>query len=341
MSLALKAAAVVGLAASLLALYAILSGPGGTPLAFAEVALKLRDARTLSFDEVVTLHDGTTSAGRNYFMVPGKHRHEMQQHGDAGFVVMDFTAGKLLAVSTTRKTAFVSPIHGKTERDFAGKMIDDIRSLDEKGARSLGEKEIDGVRAKGFETDSEIRKTTVWADSKTGDPLRIEVVLKRAPGGPAKDVMTNFKLDEPLDPALFGLVPPPGYKTMPSIALDLNATPADHVAGLLKIYARHMDGKLPTKLEDAGKALADKLKPKADEPPSEELLKLVSHGAGVAALTTMTKRGERWQYDPTVELGQKDRIVFWYHDAKKNTYHAVYGDLRVEKVAKEQLPPKP
>jgi outer membrane lipoprotein-sorting protein len=341
MSPALKAAVVVGLAAGLLTLYAILSGPGGTRLAFAEVAGKLRDAQTLSFDEVVTLHDGTTSTSRNYFMLPGKHRREMQQQGEAGFVVMDFAAGKVLAVSTTRKTASVSPIHGKTERDFAGKMIAEIRSLDEKGARSLGEKEIDGVRAKGFETDSEIRTTTVWADAKTGDPLRIEVVLKHAPGGPGKCVMTHFKLDEPLDPSLFSLEAPQGYKTMPSIALDLDATPADHVAGLLKIYASHMDGKFPTKLEDATKAVADKLRPKADEPPGEELLKLVSHGAGVAALTVKTKRGERWQYDPAVELGQKDRIVFWYHDPKKKTYHAVYGDLRVEKVAKDQLPPKP
>jgi outer membrane lipoprotein-sorting protein len=328
-------------AAGLPALYAILSGPAGTTLAFAEVAGKLREAQTLSFDEVVTLHDGTTSKGRNYYMVPGKHRREMQQKEDAGFAVMDFTAGKVLAVSTTRKTASVSPIHGKTERDFAGKMIDEIVSLDEKGARSLGEKEIDGIRAKGFETDSELRTTTVWANAESGHPLVIETVLKNAPGGPGKCVMTNFKLDEPLDPALFSLEPPQGYKTMPSIALDLNATPADHVAGLLAIYAGHFDGKFPAKLEDATKAVADKLKPKADEAPSKELLKLVSHGAGVAAVMMKTKRGERWQYDPTVELGQKDRIVFWYHDAKTKTYHAVYGDLRVEKVAKDQLPPKP
>lgn len=68
-------------------------------------------------------------------------------------------------------------------------------------------------------------------------------------------------------------------------------------------------------------------------------MQLPGYSAAIAAATLKLKVGERWQYYPGVKLGQKDRIVFWYLDAKASTYSAVWGDLRIEKVAKDQLPP--
>jgi hypothetical protein len=39
-----------------------------------------------------------------------------------------------------------------------------------------------------------------------------------------------------------------------------------------------------------------------------------------------------------VKLGDKDRIVFWYQLEKSDKYRAIFGDLRVEDVTKDQLP---
>jgi hypothetical protein len=90
---------------------------------------------------------------------------------------------------------------------------------------------------------------------------------------------------------------------------------------------------LQEKLAKSGTPTADQL------PDDDDLLQLPGNVAAVAAVTLKSKEGQRWQYYPGVTLGKRDQIVFWYLDTKTNTYCAVYGDLRIEKVGREQLPP--
>lgn len=70
---------------------------------------------------------------------------------------------------------------------------------------------------------------------------------------------------------------------------------------------------------------------------ADDLLQLPADSAFATAIVSRLKEGARWQYNPGVKLGEQDRMVFWYLDAKTNTYTAVYGDLRIEKVSKDQL----
>jgi hypothetical protein len=53
---------------------------------------------------------------------------------------------------------------------------------------------------------------------------------------------------------------------------------------------------------------------------------------------TAHKQGTDYEYYPGIKLGEKDRIVFWSRNIKNGDYMAIYGDLRVEKVEKNQLP---
>jgi outer membrane lipoprotein-sorting protein len=338
-----KSAALVGMLAVGFVSYVVLVGPMGSSIAFAQVAEKLRAAQTMSFDSVIKIgvDEKKETKVRTYFMAPGKIRQEMRSGEEEGFAVMDFSSGKALMVSTTQKTAFLSPIKGGSEVDIVRNEIDELRSLKDKDSLPLGEKQIDGVRATGFEISSREKVTTAWADAQSGDPLRIEFEWKDSPVGPATEVMTNFKFDAKLDPAIFSLEPPQGYKSAPFMPIDLNATPATNLAGFLKIYADHMDGEFPPRLDlGALKSLSAKLAKSGTEgQPSDEQLKAISYGAGLMKGIMTTKANERWQYYPDVKRGQKDRILFWWLDQKNNTYSAVYGDLRVEKITKDQLPP--
>jgi outer membrane lipoprotein-sorting protein len=342
-----KAATLVGLCAIAFVLFFVFAGPVGSAVAFAQVAEKLQAAKTISFDSVITsTADGKTlRKSRDYFMSPGKSRHEVLfPESDAGAIVIDFPAGKSIGVSSKTKTAFVGSIKGGGELDQLKKMMDYLRSLPEKSPRPLGNRQIEGVSVKGFELDSSNETTSVWAHATTGNPVRIEILHKNTRPGPQTEVMTNIKLDEKLDPELFSLEPPAGYQVRQNATMDLDGGPPSYVAGLLKTYAKYMDGEFPRSLSPDGLApLHEKLLKsgllKPDQvPDQDDLLQLPGYAVAVAAVTSKLKEGQRWQYYPGVTLGKRDQIVFWYLDTKMNTYTAVFGDLRIEKVTKEQLP---
>lgn len=156
-----------------------------------------------------------------------------------------------------------------------------------------------------------------------------------------RTVWTNIKLDEELDAQLFSIDPPEGFTVMPFLDVDMNASPATFMSGLLKIYAKHSEGRFPDKMPDDLYKLGKRFAPEnTEEDPSEELMKMSFYTAGVAAVMRVGKEGEVWRYYPGLSLEQKDKVVFWVRDRKnKDKYMAVFGDLRVEELSKEQLPP--
>jgi outer membrane lipoprotein-sorting protein len=343
-----KAATLVAAATIGFALYLTSVGPAGSSAAFAQVAERLHMAKTVSFDSVITsVADGTTlHKSRDYYMSPGKSRHEaLFPESEAGTTVIeDFPAGKSIVVISKKKTVILGSIAVGADLDRAKRMTDFLQALREKSSQKLGEKQIEGIRASGFEVDSPEETTTVWADAATGNPVRIEILYKNARPDAQREVMTNIGLDEKLDPAMFGTQPPEGYIVRPGATIDLNAGPPRYVAELLKTYAKYMDGEFPATLSKEGieplyQRLVKTGSLNPDEFPAEnDLLQLPAYAAAVAAITSKLKVGERWQYYPGFTITNKDRIVFWYLDAKTGAYSAVYGDLRINKVAKDMLP---
>ena len=305
-----KTATLAGLAAIGCVLYFVLAGPTGTSVAFGQVSEKLRAAKTVSFDSVITsVADGKTlHKSRDYFMAPGKSRHEFlfpeEQAGT--FYIEDFPAGKTMMVASKMKTTLMGSIKGGAENDRGKKMMDYLRSLPQKDPRQLGEKQIDGVRAKGFAVESPEETTTVWANATTGDPLRIEILRKDARPGPQLEVMTNIKLDEQLDPAMFSVEPPQGYLVRQGVSLDLNAGPPHHVAELLRIYAKYMEGTFPATVGNgAATPLYEKLLKsgalKADQLPSaDDLLQLPGYATAVGAVTSKLKAGNAGNIIPAL-----------------------------------------
>jgi hypothetical protein len=76
-------------------------------------------------------------------------------------------------------------------------------------SENLGIQNIDGAEAEGFRTVSPHNDITIWADTQTGLPVKIEVVHPKAK---QKIVMDRFDFETKLDDSLFLTTPPEGYE---------------------------------------------------------------------------------------------------------------------------------
>ncbi|HTQ40672.1 MAG TPA: hypothetical protein VMJ32_16740 [Pirellulales bacterium] len=344
---AVQATALLGIAAAVLVMCLVFSNLGGGSVAFAQVAQKLHDAFTLSYDSTITSpgEQEPKLKYRTWYMEPGKARMDM---GDT-ITIMNHATGANLVLNNKLKTAIVTPANSTTNSAVGDlpNLIDMLRSLVGKSSHPLGEKEMDGQKAKGFVCDvkSDLQYT-IWVNAATGDPIRAEFPLNI---GPVQGTvaMTNFKLDQPLDPALFSVDVPEGYKTVELPALDkkiLQITPTENIVEILRVYAEKSDGEFPKRLDNWGDFATKFTKGMDQEHPNADEMKKVMvfmQRVGVFAGSYLFshKKGTDYDYLPGSKLGEQDRIVFWIRDDKNGDYKAVYGDLRIEKINKEQLPP--
>jgi hypothetical protein len=119
--------------------------------------------------------------------------------------------------------------------------------------------------------------------------------------------------------------------------------PVENVVEILRAFAQKSGGEFPKRLDNWGEIVV-KLSQGVDESNfnDEEVKKIMAIAQRLGVLSGgylfSHKKGTDYDYLPGGKLGEKDRIVFWYRDDKTGEYTAVYGDLRSEKVEKEQLP---
>jgi outer membrane lipoprotein-sorting protein len=90
------------------------------------------------------------------------------------------------------------------------------------------------VRAKGFEIEEGNSRVAIWANARTGDPVRVEnmaVGPAAQPGLPANrqlyGLLTNFRVNPDFDPALFSTDPPPDYQLIrsPTVGFRSSSSP--------------------------------------------------------------------------------------------------------------------
>jgi outer membrane lipoprotein-sorting protein len=311
-------------------------------VALADVVQKVRDAKTLTFSATSSYAPAQAPQKFKFMMTnSGQTRIEMS---NGGVTIMDTRAGRTLNLLPSEKLAIIIELghaygQGQGPTDF----VEEFKKLDAKRAKDLGEKEIDGRKVKGFVSSEQGPPTTVWADAKTGDPVRIELELPLM-GKTSTMVMSDFVFNAPLDQSLFSLEPPAGYRVEKSdlskmLAAAKNASGEDHVIAILRGYAQSSDGAFPPKIDDWStftKLIGNKAEKTAK--PTEKDMELIGHvGALTPFLMNLPKDG--WAYlGDGVKLGEKDKIVFWYKDPKTNQHRAIYGDLSVKPIAPEDLP---
>lgn len=241
---------------------------GSTSMAFARVASAFDSLRTATYDvtEEAKAKDGQLSeiaTGKGFFLAPSHQRIEMKVTTDpAKNIIMDqitIADGQQSKSMTLMPMAKIALLTGMKKVEEEGKksgegaspdLFEKVRRIVREGssvagekAERLGQKEIDGRNAVGFLIRANRVDMTLWADSETARPVRIEVVGEMMGG--TRVVMSHFRYDVDLNPSLFSLEPPEGFSTQ---AIDVTMPVEEDLLRTLRLLAEHGKGVFPAKL---------------------------------------------------------------------------------------------
>jgi outer membrane lipoprotein-sorting protein len=344
MSRSQKIAAVVMVTLGALVLYFMFTLFSATSsVALADVVRKITSARTLSYVTTVTLADGKPSVVKTHLADPDMIRAEMP---DGGMFISQ--RGAMLILDSKKRTATHMEISGQPahQSNAAPSIVSTMKALADVKGQSLGEKTIDGVAVKGFHIVQANRPVDVWADKKTGNPVRVELTM---PMGDKELVMVmdHFEIDPPLDESLFSLDPPAGYKLITrTLKLPKVGKVDEAMAALLGDYAKASGGTFPGDLHDfiafakvdpTAKATTQRATTQTSKiaatGPSEWILRV---GAVIGALESLPN-GYGYA-GKGVKLGEAEKVIFWFKPKDSNTYRAVFGDLHIADVTADKVP---
>ncbi|HUS47980.1 MAG TPA: hypothetical protein VM098_07670 [Phycisphaerae bacterium] len=332
------AAAVILVAAIAAVLIWPTDGNGPTSIAFGEVKRQIQEAQTISFK----LHMKMPGTGKavtikNYY-APGRMRQEMVEMGVV--TVFDMNAGKSVTLNAKAKLAIITDVGNlddiKAIKEKQGDPLTDIRKMMEGENKDLGEKEIDGQPAKGYQVTKGGFVMDLWVDPETGYPIRMEMDSPLGKG--ERIILTDFVLNAKLDEKLFSLEIPEGY-TVKTVEMDLGDTSEEDLVTGLRILAKYNDGKFPKLPMDFG--VVQKLQEADISPEERQQFGKVFARMMVFVAKTMQGSEDYKYFGEGVELGAKDTPIAWWRPKGADNYRVVYGDLRIEDVAPKDLPEKP
>jgi hypothetical protein len=306
-------------------------------VSYADVARQIRAARSMTCTCIVQLPAQKEPVStKMLFLDPG----HLRQEGPGGTVAVTDTArGEALVLDPTSKTARLVKIT-HSYGPPAGDVVQDFLKLADQQGEPIGEREIGGVKAKGFRVKQDGRPSTVWADPKTGAPLRVEMTAEIG-GQTVTVVMSDVVVDPKLDPALFDLKPPEGYEVI-TMEMKLPPNVESAVLEYLRTFTKFSGGKFPAKLNDFSEMAQLAGAGENAKARAEEIYKMSASVGALFGMLFNLEEGKDYDYTPgDAKLGDADKIIFWQRDKKTGKYRAIYGDLSVKDVAVEDLHLKP
>ena len=267
---------------------------------------------------------------------PGRFR--MQMSPDMA-VITDITTGHSLMLNNKEKTATVMVLDMAipSHRPAAENYIEYFKKLAEGKGEPAGEETINGVKAKKFKVRIAGWDAMIFADAKTGSPIKVEYENVM---GASHLTMSDFNFDANLDPAMFSVDPPADYK-IEKETLHVNRDLAENVVPVLKFYAQHSDGHFPKDLNNWADFIK-KLFPAGSTTAPVDTQGIMSNVGAITALLSEYQKGKTYDYLPNNgKLGDSDKVIFWYQPEDSKTYKAIYGDMHIAEVTADKLPTLP
>ena len=173
---------------------------------------------------------------------------------------------------------------------------------------------------------------TIWADPEKAVPIRIELLQ-----GQSFTILKNIEFDVPVEDSLVSMDVPPGYALYEG-QLDMSKFTEEDFTETLRLWTQQRDGEFPDSmtLEDL---MSAPIEIEQLDLPAEEIMQLGTRMARGYLFLHFLARGVGYEYrGKGVKLGDGATAVFWYRPDGSATYRVVYGDLRAEDVAPEDLP---
>ncbi len=338
-----KIAAVLVLAAT--GTYFVVAPRPVTANTFAEMAAKLHDARTLTYRMTMEMPGLNKPAGSTLYF-KGSDRARTEADDGGRITIIDMAQRKTLVLDPKSKTALLMEDKGPKPpgagSDVATGLAQSMRSLEKADSQPAGERDIGGVKTRGFRIMlSPQQEMTIWVNPATDLPVLAES-LARTGGREIRTTLSDFVLDRELDDSLFRIESPEGYTVRTVAAETLSdaevKTVEEAVVRLLKVYTETSGGTFPPRLDDPN-MFEKHLKARVTSGalPDPELFRVVT--VMVRFQLTAREIQNKYTYKPDgAKLGDADRIIFWYQPAGSETYRAVFGDLHIGDVAAGKLP---
>jgi outer membrane lipoprotein-sorting protein len=304
---------------------------GAATIAWADVQAAVVRARTGCYKLTLTQGPSPSVSWDVMFKEPGLMRQERPE----AILICDYEKGHFLFLAPEAKTAHTGYISEMPKpfspEDWVGYLRKIIGS---EQAEELGEKEIQGRRAKGWRIarrSKEIKVITVWADAETAELIEVQLESDQA-----KMVMSEFEFDRELDESLFSLEPPDDYDYYTHAEMKASDPSVEDVAVLLRFWAKGNGNVFPNNLNPWEFVKAAKEFDDPSEIDPEVLEDTISRAFAFLGMQF------RWTYaGKGVKLGEAETPVFWFKPKRSRTYKVIYGDLHIEDVAEEDLPKEP
>ena len=215
-------------------------------VAFGQVLRHIQNS-SYTFDLTTVAEGQSSPVVKGKVLRPGKLRIDAPQVMGGVSSIADVSAKKYLLLFHGQKTAMTEIPGSEKVPDGAGPFalflspVENLWNLRDGTEKSLGQKEIEGQSAVGFQVQQEDQDyecdIVVWARAETGSPIRVEMTTYN-PEDRSQSmtiVMSNFNLDVQLDEELFSLEPPPGYTLAHQKALEETVTDTESTLEAQKI----------------------------------------------------------------------------------------------------------
>lgn len=331
-------------AALLLAVWLVVAG---RPLsAMEQVAARIREAKSFSFEISSEIEGKSRAGGKFYWQTPGTVRLEDTALPEGNPLVMIFPYRKPgIEIDQNHKTYMRVPAReGYTSPLMA---VWKLGGFSGEAGKELEPRKIDERSTRGFQIaakkiDADLDGTLdIWVDAETNLPALVEYQMERPK---AKMTMHDFQWNEPLDDKLFDTKPPEGYadKTPKPPSVD---EIAEHIREALTFYAEVMGGHYPRVKMVYGDVTMNELNEKLGlkHPLTEEQIKSDAYVKSLKAThgfawinTILRDNADAAYHGKTVGPNDTDKVLLrWKLD--DGGYHVIYGDLHGESVAAERL----
>jgi outer membrane lipoprotein-sorting protein len=320
------------------ALWLVLGGERPT-LAFADVLEKMREFRPYAC--TLTIRDeGQPESSMQLMQRSLTQRREVRSNGQ--ILVFDLSSKpvRILILNPVRKTATEQTLVNMgpaVDFNLLG-AIDMIKNGTEK---DLGVKEVEGRKAHGFRAAlNEHNDFTVWADPKTGLPIRVEI---RQPTVARTVAISGFDFDVNFDESLFSTTAPAGYTVQKVENKEVNPT-EQHLIDGLRAAADFLGGRFPPlwethRLQKMFRDRAAQNQVTPDEGKLDALNRTVAKASRYIQLLQGFYKVESLHYvGDGVRLGNGKSPVIWWRLKATKTCRVVYGDLTVRDVSPDDLP---
>ncbi len=349
----LATAALVVLAVGV-GIFVVMQGDKSS-IAFADVQQHVRAMETMICTLQMAMKDPAgkpmTMTMKLYAKEPGIMRQEFIESSipnTKGVInIINFEKAKSLGLIPKEKMAIITDF-GTFPKELLEEQqkspLREFKKMIEGSNRSLGEKEIDGQKVKGFDVFEDGQRMEIWADAKTAEPVLVKMDI---PEMNAKLTMKDFRFNEPLDDSLFSMDIPKDYKVK-NLDLSLkNLTEKDLLAGL-KMVADWNDGTFPEamfspavfarRIQAIEKAMEKKQK--EDKKPSDKEIAATGKKALRMFMFAVSQKqkGQFQYFGEGVKLGDSEKAIILYRPKDSKKTRIVFGDLHVKEVATDDVP---